>query len=61
MPKNIKQLSARDHKLIAYDDIKKEWFLVSLIPATLDALEKDEIIEAVDMALMKSAPDAVIN
>jgi hypothetical protein len=60
MPKKIKQLTARDGKVIAYDDRLKRFFLVKLEPLDLEVLEKDEVIEAVGLAVYGVEPDAVI-
>jgi hypothetical protein len=60
MPKKIRQLTIRDGKIIAYDDRLKQFFLVELKPVDLETLEKDEVIEAVKLAVGKNAPDAVI-
>jgi hypothetical protein len=50
MPKKIKHLTIRDGKIIAFDDTSKQWFLIRLEPLDLKALEKDELIEAVNLA-----------
>jgi hypothetical protein len=60
MPKKIVQLTAGDRKLIAYDEHLKRFFLVRLEPLDLEALEKDEIIEAAEFALSGAEPDAAI-
>jgi hypothetical protein len=60
MPKKIKQLTVRDGKVIAYDEQLRRFFLARLEPLDLEALDKDEVIEAVKMALCGDAPDAVV-
>jgi hypothetical protein len=60
VPKKILQLTVRDGKVIAYDDLSKRFFLVKLAPLDLETLEKDEVIEAVKLAVGGVGPDAVI-
>jgi hypothetical protein len=60
MPKKIKKLTVRDGKIIAYDDQLKRFLLVKLEPLELEELEKDEMIEAVKLAVYGDEPDAVI-
>jgi hypothetical protein len=59
MPKKIVQLTVRDGKIIAYDDLSKQLFLVRLEPLELDTLEKDEMSEVIKSVLC-GVPDAVI-
>jgi hypothetical protein len=60
MPKKIRQLTIRDGKIIAYDDRLKQFFLVKLEPIDMEALEKDELLEAVALALGSTEPDIII-
>jgi hypothetical protein len=51
MPKKLVRLTVRDGKVVAYDDKTGQWFLVEFKPLELEALEKDELIEAVKHVL----------
>jgi hypothetical protein len=51
MPKKLVRLTVRDGKVVAYDDNTRQWFLVRFEPLELGALEKDELIEAVEHVL----------
>jgi hypothetical protein len=59
MPKKILQLTARDGKIIAYDDRPERLFLARMEPLDIKALEKDELIEVAEFAPGGAEPDAV--
>jgi hypothetical protein len=60
MPKKVKRLTVRDGKIIAFDELSKQWFLVTLEPLKLDQLEKDELLEAMDLVLYDTSEDRII-